>query len=277
RQHIWEDVQSQCLEQDGITCVDLHLWLRESEHLNTKLSQTVSDLTSVLYFKEAELQYWQSQVSRYRQEALGLARGSNAQKATLNHLEFTVERQAKELGALQKEHMRLREGMVDAWKEKAELVQRWMEEKKEEAARVNKYNDAQESMLIQGCTERRPKCPGDVRQHNSHFCLCQDDPVAGSGSGSGSLSGGSSSVRDRTPTACNQTEYSGTPNRAAETEHVTHTRRFPHSHRQRAAKAAAAQAQQAGGHFMWFGRHDSEDPLTPLEVLAATNCLASRI
>jgi len=83
-------------------------------------------------------------VSRYRQEALGLARGSNAQKATLNHLEFTVETQAKELGTLQKEHMRLREGMVDAWKEKAELVQRWMEEKKEEAARVNKYNDAQE-------------------------------------------------------------------------------------------------------------------------------------
>ncbi|KAK0140814.1 Autophagy-related protein 16-1 [Merluccius polli] len=144
RQQIWEDVQSPSLDQDGITFVDLHLWLRESEHLNKKLSQTVSDLTSVLYFKEAELHYWQSQVSRYRQEALSLARGSNTMKATLNQQEFTLERQAKELSALQKEHTRLRKGMVEAWKEKGELLQRWMEEKKEEAARVNKYNDAQE-------------------------------------------------------------------------------------------------------------------------------------
>ncbi|KAJ3610049.1 hypothetical protein NHX12_022143 [Muraenolepis orangiensis] len=124
RQHIWEDVQSQSLEQDGITFVDLHRWLRESEHLSKKLSQTVSDLTCVLYFKEAEIQYWQSQVCRYRQEALSLARGSNTMRATLNQLEFTVERQAKELAALQKEHTRLREGMVEAWKEKGELLQR---------------------------------------------------------------------------------------------------------------------------------------------------------
>ncbi|CAL8368920.1 unnamed protein product [Gadus morhua 'NCC'] len=144
RREIWEDLQSQSLEQDGITFVELHLWLRESEHLSKKLSQTVSDLTSVLYFKEAELQYWQSQVARFRREALSLAGGSNSLKATLNHQEFTLERQAKELAALQKEHMRLREGMVEAWKEKGDLLQRWMEEKKEEAARVNKYNDAQE-------------------------------------------------------------------------------------------------------------------------------------
>ena len=44
--------------------------------------------------------------------------------------------------------MRLREGMVEAWKEKGDLLQRWMEEKKEEAARVNKYNDAQERYRV---------------------------------------------------------------------------------------------------------------------------------
>ncbi|CAL8299241.1 unnamed protein product [Merluccius merluccius] len=97
---------------------------------------------------EVRQQIWEDvqspRVSRYRQEALSLARGSNTMKATLNQQEFTLERQAKELSALQKEHTRLREGMVEAWKEKGELLQRWMEEKKEEAARVNKYNDAQE-------------------------------------------------------------------------------------------------------------------------------------
>ncbi|KAM4607264.1 autophagy-related protein 16-1 isoform 2-T2 [Polymixia lowei] len=122
----------------------LHLQLRESEHLTEKLSQTVSDLTTVLYLKEAELQYWQSQVSHYRQEALTLARGRKALKTALADCEFTIETQSKELAALRKEQTELREGLAEAWREKEELLQRWMDEKREEAARLNKYNDTQE-------------------------------------------------------------------------------------------------------------------------------------
>ncbi|CAL8255113.1 unnamed protein product [Lota lota] len=103
----------------------------------------------------------------------------------------------------------------------------------------------------------RKKCLDDHRQHNSHFCLCHDDPVAISEC---------STVGNLT---AYQTECSGEKNQA---EAVTN-RRFPRSHQERSAKAAAAQAREP---FMWFGRHDSEDSV-PLGLLAATNCLATRI
>lgn len=45
-------------------------------------------------------------------------------------------------------------------------------------------------------------------------------------------------------------------------------RRFPRNHLERSTVAAAA---QAGEHFMWFSRLDS-DQSEPLSVLAATNC-----
>ncbi|KAF7665873.1 hypothetical protein LDENG_00131120 [Lucifuga dentata] len=148
RKQILDDVQSKSLERPGVEVGTdtrlLHLQLRESEHLEEKLSQTVSDLTTVLYLKEAELQYWQSQVSRYRQEALTLAKGSNTLKATLHECEFTIESQSKELAALRTEQRELREAMAEAWREKEELLQRWMEEKRVEADRMNKYNDTQE-------------------------------------------------------------------------------------------------------------------------------------
>ncbi|KAE8280743.1 hypothetical protein D5F01_LYC21306 [Larimichthys crocea] len=122
RKQILDDVQSKSIERSGVDVGKntrlLQLQLRESEHLAEKLSQTVSDLTTVLYLKEAELQYWQSRVSHCRQEALTLAKGRNTLKATIS-----------ELGA---------------WTEKEELLQRWMEEKREEAVRLNKYNAAQE-------------------------------------------------------------------------------------------------------------------------------------
>nr|XP_019952454.1 PREDICTED: autophagy-related protein 16-1-like isoform X2 [Paralichthys olivaceus] len=135
-------------ERDGVEAGKntklLHLQLRETEHLSEKLSQTVSDLTTVLYLKEAELQYWQSRVSQYRQEALNLAKGNNTVKATLSEYEFTVECQSKELAALRAEQKGLKETLTQAGREKEQLLQRWMEEKREEADRVNKYNDAQE-------------------------------------------------------------------------------------------------------------------------------------
>ncbi|XP_076599867.1 uncharacterized protein LOC143328557 [Chaetodon auriga] len=148
RKEILDDVQSKSLERGGVDAGKntglLQFQLRESEHLAEKLSQTVSDLTTVLYLKEAELQYWQSRVSHYHQEALTLAKGSKTLKATLSDFEFTIECQSKELAALQAEQKRLKQALAEAWREKEELLQRWMEVKEEEADRMNKYNDIQE-------------------------------------------------------------------------------------------------------------------------------------
>uniref|UniRef100_UPI0037E85C69 autophagy-related protein 16-1 n=1 Tax=Semicossyphus pulcher TaxID=241346 RepID=UPI0037E85C69 len=109
-----------------------------------ELSQTVSDLTSVLYLKESELQYRQARVSLYRQEALTLARRSNTQRAALSELEHTIECQSKELTDLHAEVRGLKKALVQAQREKDELLQRWMEEKRVEADRLNKYNATQE-------------------------------------------------------------------------------------------------------------------------------------
>ncbi|XP_031733946.1 autophagy-related protein 16-1 isoform X3 [Anarrhichthys ocellatus] len=148
RQQFLDDVQSKSLERGGFEVGRnirlLLLQLRESEHLEEKLSQTVSDLTTVLYLKEAELQHWQSRVSRYRQEALTLAKGSNTLKATLSEFEFTVECQSKELAALRAEQKGLHEALAQALREKEELLQRWMQEKSEEADRLNKHNEIQQ-------------------------------------------------------------------------------------------------------------------------------------
>ncbi|XP_074502234.1 uncharacterized protein LOC141773941 [Sebastes fasciatus] len=148
RKQIVDDIQSKSLEQGGLEVGKntrlLQLQLRESEHLEQKLSQTVSDLTAVLYLKEAELQYWQSRVSHYRQDALTLAKGSNTLKTTLSKFEHTIECQSKELAALRAEQKELHEALAQTWREKEGLLQRWMEEKREEADRLNKYNDTQE-------------------------------------------------------------------------------------------------------------------------------------
>lgn len=83
-------------------------------------------------------------MSQYRQEALTLAKGSNTLKATLSEFEFTLECQSKELAAVQAEQKGLKEALAQSWREKEELLQRWMKEKREEADRLNKYNDTQE-------------------------------------------------------------------------------------------------------------------------------------
>ncbi|XP_075997855.1 autophagy-related protein 16 [Genypterus blacodes] len=148
RKLILDEVQSKSLERAGVDVGTnprlLYLQLRESEHFAEKLSQTVSDLTTVLYLKEAELQHWQSQVSRFRQEALTLAKGSNTMKDTLSECDFTIETQSKELRALRTEQRELRDALAEACREKERLLQRWMEEKRREAERLNKYNDTQE-------------------------------------------------------------------------------------------------------------------------------------
>ncbi|XP_045927054.1 autophagy-related protein 16 isoform X2 [Micropterus dolomieu] len=148
RKQILDEVELKSLELGGVEVEKntslLQLQLRESEHLSEKLSQTVSDLTTVLYLKEAELQYWQSRVSQYHREALTLAKESKTLKATLSEYEFTAECQSKELAAVRSAQKGLKEELAQAWREKEELLQRWMEEKREEADRLNKYNDTQE-------------------------------------------------------------------------------------------------------------------------------------
>ncbi|KAM4599845.1 autophagy-related protein 16-1 [Fundulus diaphanus] len=148
RKQVLEDIQFKSLDRAGVEVgMDaklLQLQLRESEHLADKLSQTVSDMTSVLYVKEAELQYWQSRVSQYRQEALTLAKAKKALRTTLLEFEFTVESQSKELAALHSEQNKLKEVLEQAQRDKEELVQRWMEEKSAEADRLNKHNDITE-------------------------------------------------------------------------------------------------------------------------------------
>ncbi|KAM8859407.1 autophagy-related protein 16-1 isoform 2-T2 [Spinachia spinachia] len=148
RQQIVDDVQSRSLETGGFEVGKnnrlLQLQLRESEHLEEKLSQTVSDLTAVLSLKDAELQHWQSRVSRFRREALTLAKGNNTLRATLSEVEYTAERQSKELAALHAEQKALHQAWAQTWGEKEELLRRWLQEKGEVADRLNKRNETQE-------------------------------------------------------------------------------------------------------------------------------------
>ncbi|KAF7220390.1 transcript variant X2 [Nothobranchius furzeri] len=148
REQIWEDMHDKSVDGgEGVTGKDtqlIQLQLKESEHLVHKLSQTVSDLTSVLYLKEAELQYWQSCVSQHRQEALTLAKRNSNLNKTLVDLEFTVDLQFKELAALRLEKNKMKEALDQAHVDQEQTLHRWIEEKKKEADRLNKYNDKQE-------------------------------------------------------------------------------------------------------------------------------------
>lgn len=83
-------------------------------------------------------------VSQFRQEALTLAKGKNTLKAALSEFEFTIECQSKELATLRLDQQGLKEALADALRDKDRLLQRWMEEKIEEADRLNKYNVTQE-------------------------------------------------------------------------------------------------------------------------------------
>ncbi|KAL0994343.1 hypothetical protein UPYG_G00120900 [Umbra pygmaea] len=147
RETFWDEVQRTSFKGDGAMTVDnraLQLQLIESEHITEKLSQTVSDLTTVLYLKDAELQYCHSQVSRFRKEAVTHAREANILQVTLLECEFALENLSKELAVRQLNQQKLSEELAVARREKDEFLERWMEEKKDEAERVNRHNDTQE-------------------------------------------------------------------------------------------------------------------------------------
>lgn len=65
-------------------------------------------------------------------------------KANLEEHEYQLECQSKELTALKLEHSSLREKLTAANLHNEQLLERWLEEKKEEAERINKYNATQE-------------------------------------------------------------------------------------------------------------------------------------
>ncbi|XP_018925045.1 autophagy-related protein 16-1-like [Cyprinus carpio] len=131
---------SRCPDEGGT----LYLRVNELEFLNQQLKEKISDLTSNVYLKEAELQYCHSQVVRYRAEAVVLAQGASSLKAELDEYGYQLECQSKELTALRLEHSSLREELTAANLQNEQLLDRWLEEKKEEAERINKYNATQE-------------------------------------------------------------------------------------------------------------------------------------
>ncbi|KAK3550420.1 hypothetical protein QTP86_025156, partial [Hemibagrus guttatus] len=154
---VWEDLERSRTQSPNENCnaqlqcpveeknpPKVYLQLKEEEQVRKKLAQKVSELTSDLYLKEAELQYCHSQVSRYRSEAVLLARGACCLKNELSEYEYQLECQSKELAALQLKQRTLREELAIARQQKEELLERWLEEKREEAERINKHNAALE-------------------------------------------------------------------------------------------------------------------------------------
>ncbi|XP_029107268.1 autophagy-related protein 16-1 [Scleropages formosus] len=150
RERVWDESQKLSPAGDDrqgqSLCVpfDLYLSLRDSEQAKEELLQTITDLRGSLCLKDAELQYCHSQVSRYRQEAVSLARNSAVLEDTLSECQFTVEQLVKELEALRSQQRILLEELEEVRHEKEELQERWLQEKRHEAERVNQSNEAQE-------------------------------------------------------------------------------------------------------------------------------------
>lgn len=85
-----------------------------------------------------------SSVTQYRREALTLTKESHKLRATLSELEFTVESQSKDIKVLLAEQKRLREALAQAQEDRERLMERWIQGRREEADRLNKYNDTHE-------------------------------------------------------------------------------------------------------------------------------------
>ncbi|XP_072515038.1 autophagy-related protein 16-1 [Salminus brasiliensis] len=144
---LWEDLEKHSSTENrarrpvqGDAPPKLYLELKETEHDRRELAQKVSDLTSDLYLREAELQYCHSQVARYRSEAVVLAKGACSLKDDLSEYQYRLECQSKELAALSLEHKMLKKELAVTLQEKEELLERWLEEKRGEAERLNKHN-----------------------------------------------------------------------------------------------------------------------------------------
>lgn len=83
-------------------------------------------------------------VARYRTEAVLFAQEASCLKSDLEDYEYKLECQSKELTALRLEHNTQREELAATKLQKEQLLDRWLEEKKEVAERINKYNATQE-------------------------------------------------------------------------------------------------------------------------------------
>ncbi|XP_051936866.1 testis-expressed protein 36 isoform X2 [Hippocampus zosterae] len=89
----------------------------------------------------------------------------------------------------------------------------------------------------------RKKCPKEINQHKSHFCLCQHGIP---------------------PTTVRNSVY-GADFASQPTVEPTRARRFARDH-----KRKCAQAPLDGGDFMWFGQ-DTYDDYDSMEVLGFAN------
>ncbi|KAG7228595.1 hypothetical protein INR49_013281 [Caranx melampygus] len=259
RKQILEDVQTKSLEGGGVEFGKnnrlLQLQLRESEHLAEKvlnfdllqssqclsssqfnhplspqLSQTVSDLTTVLYLKEAELQHWQSRSS----------------STSLWQIRFQFAH-----SALPEDEPRNRETCTSTGAMLSQVKSSLPQALNSQRCRSREYpasgHDNKEalrddiSVFSHGVGRR--KCLDDRRQHNSHFCLCHDGADGGTAEAGGNLS--AYQIDFMVKQAVNV---------------PTSNRRFPRNHKQNSEEAALA---QAGEQFMWFGQHDSDISQAP--------------
>ncbi|XP_056322485.1 autophagy-related protein 16-1 [Danio aesculapii] len=185
---LWQSMDTSCSKENkGSRCPDeggtLYLRVNEMELFNQQLKQKISDLTSNIYLKDAELQYCHSQVSRYRTEAVLLAQGSSCLKANLEEYEYELECQSKELTALRLEQKTLREQLSAANLQNEQLLERWLEEKKEEAERINKHNATQERwQRLAGCLKKRyrarsrPPCATNISENKPSESKIQRPP-----------------------------------------------------------------------------------------------------
>lgn len=83
-------------------------------------------------------------ITRYRTEAVVLAQGASSLQADLAEYEYQLECQSKELSVLRLEHQTVKEDLTSVNLQKEQFLDRWLEEKKEEAKRINKHNATQE-------------------------------------------------------------------------------------------------------------------------------------
>lgn len=83
-------------------------------------------------------------VVRFRNEALVLGREMATLKTNMADYEYSLELQDKELTSQRQDLVALKQELSAVSREKEELLERWMREKRQEASRVNKFNKMQE-------------------------------------------------------------------------------------------------------------------------------------
>ncbi|KAG2468721.1 A16L1 protein, partial [Polypterus senegalus] len=124
--------------------IQLQLELSEKKLLCKKLTQLNEDLNSSLKLKAEEMQHCHSQMSHYRGEVTSLTFQVSGLKRSLLECELNLKQLCEQYARLQEDHGRQGTALQQAEKANAELLTRYVEEKKVEAERQNMQNEAHE-------------------------------------------------------------------------------------------------------------------------------------